>query len=141
MRFTLPDRRPNISVGKPIYPRLRAYALLHLHMQIKQVGQYVANIYLDFSSTCRLSGLHRRQRRYAPSENLTNFNIILYLHDIYYNARLYVKMCDIATKKRVPFSIEKKIILIGRDIRGTSTYDSQNLFGIILLYNNRNCRD
>lgn len=108
MRFTLPDRRPNISVGKPIYPRLRAHALPHLHMQIKQVGQYMANIYLDFSSTCRLSGLHRRQRRYSPSENLTNFNIILYLHDIYYNTRLYRANVRHRDKKEYYFRLRKK---------------------------------
>lgn len=57
MRFTLVDRRSNISVGKPIYIPL-CVARESRRMQITEIGQYVANICFDFSS-----GTYRLTRR------------------------------------------------------------------------------
>ena len=57
MRFTLADRRSNISVGKPIYIFL-CVARESRRMQITEIGQYVANICFDFSS-----GTYRLIRR------------------------------------------------------------------------------
>lgn len=79
MRFTLADRGPNISVGKPIYLRLCARGLPpRTCMQIEQVGQYVANICLDFSLTCRLriaSTAKAKDFLRRPSEIRASFNI------------------------------------------------------------------
>lgn len=48
MRFTLADRRPNISVGKPIYPRLCARRPAHANRAGWPVrGKYLFRLFVN----------------------------------------------------------------------------------------------
>jgi len=84
MRFTLADRRPNISVGKPIYPRLRARASAHANRAGWPVrGKYLFRLFADVPAQDCIDGKGGTPRR--PPEIRASFNIISYLHEIYYN--------------------------------------------------------
>lgn len=87
MRFTLADRRPNISVGKPIYPRLCARPLAHANRAGWPVrGKYLFRLFVDVPAQDCIDGKDGAFRR--PSEIRASFNIILDLHNIYYNTKI-----------------------------------------------------
>lgn len=81
MRFTLADRRPNISVGKPIYPRPRARAPAHANKAGWPVrGKYLFRLFADVLAQDCIDGKGAAARRAAGIR--ASFNIIWYLHDI-----------------------------------------------------------
>jgi len=105
MRFTLADRRSNISVGKPIYPRLCARPPAHANRVGWPVrGKYLFRLFVDVpAQDCSdgKDGLPNAHPKFAPV-----LISILYLHDIYYNTEIHAN----GTATRIYLSTENESV-------------------------------